>query len=162
MSIAEGIYLLCAATSLLTPGLLIEPTCNAARRCCCGVDWVLGLALNNVLVFADLGAVQDHRSVDSSHPRRGHRHARAAGRADLGGGRLTGEQIPAIQAVSGTAAFSIALFFFRFWRRSRDPLFGYFGAAFCLVATSSGLLAFFAPVGEARPYVYAVRLLASC
>ena len=73
---------------------------------------------------------------------------------------MTVEQIGVIQAVSATASFSIALFFFRFWRRSRDPLFAYFGATFCLLATSSGLLAFFAPVGEARSYVYAIRLLA--
>ena len=73
---------------------------------------------------------------------------------------MTVAQIAVVQAVSGTAAFNIGLFFFRFWRRSRDPLFGYFGVAFWLLATSSSLLAFFTPTGDARSYVYAVRLLA--
>lgn len=56
MTPAEAIYLLCAATSLVAAALLLRH--YAARRTplllwsCIGF---LGLALNNVLVFVDLG-----------------------------------------------------------------------------------------------------------
>jgi len=56
MTTAEAIYLLCAATSLTAAALLLRH--SAARRTplllwsCIGF---LGLAVNNVLVFLDLG-----------------------------------------------------------------------------------------------------------
>ena len=56
MTIAEVIYLLCAATSLLAAGLLLRH--YAARRTPL-LLWscvaFCGLAVNNVLVFADFG-----------------------------------------------------------------------------------------------------------
>ena len=68
--------------------------------------------------------------------------------------------IPFLQAVSATAALASGLFFFRFWRDSRDRLFAFFGAAFCGLALSWALLALINPSDETRPYVYAIRLVA--
>jgi hypothetical protein len=68
--------------------------------------------------------------------------------------------IPFLQTVSATAAVAAGLFFFRFWRESRDRLFAFFGAAFCVLAVSWMLLALINPSDETRPYVYAIRLLA--
>lgn len=65
-----------------------------------------------------------------------------------------------LQAVSATGALVAGLFFFRFWRDSGDRLFAFFGAAFCLLSLSWGLLGLVNPSDEARPYVYAVRLVA--
>jgi hypothetical protein len=65
-----------------------------------------------------------------------------------------------LQGIGSTAAYVSSLFFFRFWRDSRDPLFGFFGAAFCLFGLSWTLLALFAPTGDTRPYVYGLRLVA--
>ena len=53
-----------------------------------------------------------------------------------------------------------ALFFLRFWRESSDRLFAFFGAAFWLLALSWLLLSVSSPTEEARPYIYAVRLVA--
>jgi hypothetical protein len=65
--------------------------------------------------------------------------------------------------VSGALAISqafAALFFFRFWKESRDRLFGIFGAAFLLLATQRTLLTA-APAGEAMVVaLYLIRLLA--
>jgi hypothetical protein len=67
MTMAEAIYLLCAATSLTAAALLLRQ--YAARRTpillwsCIGF---LGLAVNNVLVYLDFGLLPD---VDLSLPR---------------------------------------------------------------------------------------------
>ena len=68
--------------------------------------------------------------------------------------------IPFLQTVSATAAAAAGLFFFRFWRESRDRLFAFFGAAFWVLALSWGLLALIDPSDETRPYIYAIRLAA--
>lgn len=65
-----------------------------------------------------------------------------------------------LQGISGTGAVVSGLFFFRFWRESRDPLFAFFGAAFCLLALSWTLLAIVSPTEDTRPYVYGLRLIA--
>ena len=52
------------------------------------------------------------------------------------------------------------LLFYRFWRESRGILFVFFSAGFWGMAVSWVLLAVTSPTGEARPYIYAVRLLA--
>jgi hypothetical protein len=73
---------------------------------------------------------------------------------------MTPAIIPFLQAVSATAALVVGLVFFRFWHDSRDRLFAFFGTAFWLLALSWALLALFSPTEEARPYIYAIRLLA--
>jgi hypothetical protein len=67
MTIAELIYLLCAATSLLAAGLLIRQ--YRARRTSL-LFWsslgFVGLGLNNVLVYLDLSLLAD---LDLAVPR---------------------------------------------------------------------------------------------
>ncbi len=58
------------------------------------------------------------------------------------------------------ACFTIALFFFRFWRRTRDRLFLMFSAAFMLLVVERIILATIGASHEFAPYVYLVRLLA--
>ena len=65
-----------------------------------------------------------------------------------------------LQGVCATGAWASGLFFFRFWRHSRDRLFAFFGAAFWLLALSWTLLALVNPAEETRPYIYAIRLVA--
>jgi hypothetical protein len=70
------------------------------------------------------------------------------------------EYLVFLQGVTAAAAWTGGLFFVRFWRDSRDPLFAFFGAAFWLLACSWTLLALTNPTAEARPYIYAIRLVA--
>ena len=65
-----------------------------------------------------------------------------------------------LQGLSSLAAYASGLFFFRFWRDSRDSLFAFFGAAFSLLGLSWTLLALSAPAEDARPYIYGLRLVA--
>ena len=65
-----------------------------------------------------------------------------------------------LQGVAAMGAFTAGAFFFRFWRESRDRFFAFFGAAFWLLALSWLLLASVSPTDEARPYIYAIRLIA--
>ena len=58
------------------------------------------------------------------------------------------------------ACFTIALFFFRFWRRTADRLFAIFGIAFLLLMTERVILVTIDRSHEFAPYVYLVRLLA--
>jgi hypothetical protein len=53
-----------------------------------------------------------------------------------------------------------ALFFFRFWRRTRDLLFATFGAAFLLLAVNQAVVALALLPREEQPYAYLLRLLA--
>lgn len=73
---------------------------------------------------------------------------------------MTPNVIGFLQTVSATGALVASLFFFRFWRDSGDRLFAFFGAAFGLLALSWTLLGLLSPTDEARPYVYAIRLVA--
>jgi hypothetical protein len=65
-----------------------------------------------------------------------------------------------LQGLSSMGAYASGLFFLRFWRESRDSLFACFGIAFFLLGLSWTLLALSAPAGDARPYVYGLRLVA--
>jgi hypothetical protein len=58
------------------------------------------------------------------------------------------------------ASWTIALFFLRFWRTSRDRLFGGFAAAFAVLGLNWLLLSLFEPSRESLHYVYLVRLVA--
>ena len=65
--------------------------------------------------------------------------------------------------VSGLIAMAFAaggLFFFRFWRSSRDLLFAILGVAFWLLALNQSLLALFGVVQEERSWIFLVRLAA--
>jgi hypothetical protein len=70
------------------------------------------------------------------------------------------EYLTFLQGISACGAWVGGLIFLRFWRESRDPLFGFFGAAFWLLSLSWALLALTNPTEEARPYIYALRLIA--
>ena len=60
-----------------------------------------------------------------------------------------------------TMGFLVAgLLFLRFWRRTREPLFASFAAAFWLLGLAQALLALTGIPDEERSWVYLVRLLA--
>jgi hypothetical protein len=60
-----------------------------------------------------------------------------------------------------TMGFVIAsLFFFRFWWRTRDMLFVYFGVAFCLLAISQALNAIAGIPGDDQAWIYLLRFVA--
>lgn len=52
------------------------------------------------------------------------------------------------------------VFFLRFWRRSGDPLFGWFALAFGLMGLNWVFLAMSGPASEFRPFLYLMRLVA--
>lgn len=53
-----------------------------------------------------------------------------------------------------------ALFFLKFWARTRDRLFVLFSAAFAVMAVNWATLGLSPPSNEARHFVYAIRLAA--
>lgn len=60
-----------------------------------------------------------------------------------------------------TMGFLIAsLFFFRFWKRTRDALFMTFGFAFLLLALNQTLIGLSDVTGEGRSLLYLPRLAA--
>ena len=64
---------------------------------------------------------------------------------------------------SGTLIFGFwvgGLLFLRYWKTTRDVLFGWFAAAFWMLMLERVFLVIINPEDEARPYVYLVRLLA--
>jgi Family of unknown function (DUF5985) len=65
--------------------------------------------------------------------------------------------------LSGAVAFGFliaALFFFRFWQRTSDRLFYWFGVAFLLLATGQTLLALLDVSIEERSWLFLLRLAA--
>lgn len=68
-----------------------------------------------------------------------------------------------IQFISGAIFLghaAIGLFFFSFWRRTRDGLFATFAAAFWVLAVERIALLATSPDDELRPFVYLIRLIA--
>jgi hypothetical protein len=57
-------------------------------------------------------------------------------------------------------AWVVGLFFFRFWRMTRDRLFLMFGASFWILAAHWLVLTWAAYTEEARSPIYAMRLVA--
>jgi hypothetical protein len=69
----------------------------------------------------------------------------------------------ALDVLSGMICMGFALaalFFLRFWQRTRDGLFLTFAAAFALLAVHQGLIAGLRIPNEDRSWVYLLRLLA--
>lgn len=65
--------------------------------------------------------------------------------------------------VSGLLVMGYAvagLFFLRFWRETRDRLFGIFAGAFWLLAVQRLLLALFQDPDSEQVWLYGIRLLA--
>jgi hypothetical protein len=65
--------------------------------------------------------------------------------------------------LSGAVAFGFliaALFFFRFWQRTVDDLFYWFGVAFVLLATGQALLSLLDISVEERSWLFLLRLAA--
>jgi hypothetical protein len=65
-----------------------------------------------------------------------------------------------LQGISSMGAYMSGVFFLRFWRDSRDPLFACFGGAFVLLGLSWTLLGLLGPAEDTRPYIYGLRLVA--
>jgi hypothetical protein len=57
-------------------------------------------------------------------------------------------------------SFVAGLFFLRFFRQTKDALFGYFGAAFWILAAQAVAVGLTRPDEEVRVYLYLPRLLA--
>lgn len=58
------------------------------------------------------------------------------------------------------ASGAVALFFFRFWRKSHDRLFAILGLAFALLALERSVLTTVPTVYESRHWIYLARLVA--
>jgi hypothetical protein len=70
---------------------------------------------------------------------------------------------PTVDFLSGavTLGFLVAgLFFLRFWKKTRDPLFLAFAFAFWLMGFAQALLALGGMPAEERSWVYLIRLAA--
>src|SRR5262245_60048104 len=92
-------------------------------------------------------ALHRSRSVDRCGPGAAAHDCRCAGdapprlRARRGHTAMTADLIAALQIVAATAGWTAGLFFFRFWRDTRDRLFLLFGTAFWLLSLTWVLLA---------------------
>lgn len=59
-----------------------------------------------------------------------------------------------------TLSIAVAAFQLRFWRRSNDRLFAFFGAAFLLMALNRAALFALDDASETRTYFYLLRFVA--
>lgn len=66
----------------------------------------------------------------------------------------------ALSSALGMAYLTIALFFLKFWRPTRDRLFAMFATAFFLLAVQRFLLSVFREWSEDSVWLYGLRLLA--
>jgi hypothetical protein len=65
-----------------------------------------------------------------------------------------------LNGASFAACLVIALFFFRFWRQTRDRLFGIFALAFAVFGANRAVLSALDEDADQRVIVYLIRLLA--
>ena len=73
---------------------------------------------------------------------------------------LTARLAPFVLGAIAMASLTAALFFVRFYRETREPLFVFFAAAFGLEALNRTLLAFVPAPDDAAPHFYLVRAFA--
>jgi uncharacterized membrane protein HdeD (DUF308 family) len=73
---------------------------------------------------------------------------------------LTAPLVPFVLGCIAIASLTVSLFFLRFHRETRDPLFLYFAAAFGVEAVSRTVMAFQTTPNEASPYLYVLRAFA--
>jgi uncharacterized membrane protein HdeD (DUF308 family) len=73
---------------------------------------------------------------------------------------LTVRLVPFVLGAIAMASLAVSLFFVRFYRETRDPLFLFFAAAFGVEAINRTVLAFQATPNEASPYLYIMRAFA--
>ena len=62
--------------------------------------------------------------------------------------------------VIAAASFTATLFFLRFWRETRDPLFAAFGFYFLVEGVNRVMLSTMAHPNEGSPWIYIARLIA--
>ncbi len=65
-----------------------------------------------------------------------------------------------IRGAIALGAVVVALFFLRFWRETRDRLFGFFALAFFALAVNRLAIAIVGLTSEVPAYLYVIRLLA--
>jgi hypothetical protein len=65
-----------------------------------------------------------------------------------------------IYGATALASATVALFFFRFWRRTRDRLFLLFAVAFAVLAANRAAVSLVHVPAEDAPYLYVLRLIA--
>ncbi|MFP2932375.1 DUF5985 family protein [Pyxidicoccus sp. 3LG] len=65
-----------------------------------------------------------------------------------------------LNGATAMAWLASALFFLRFWKQSRDRLFGFFSLTFLLLAGNAVAAALLDVDDERRHYIYVVRLFA--
>ena len=70
---------------------------------------------------------------------------------------VIGPLAPFVLGCIAMASLAVSLFFVRFYRETRDPLFLYFAAAFAIEAVNRTVLTFQATPNEATPYLYIMR-----
>ena len=72
-----------------------------------------------------------------------------------------GDEVTALVSGLLVMGYAVAgLFFLRFWRETRDRLFGIFAGAFWLLAVQRLLLALLQDPNDERLWLYGIRLLA--
>jgi peptidoglycan/LPS O-acetylase OafA/YrhL len=72
-----------------------------------------------------------------------------------------GDTVTALVSGLLVMGYAVAgLFFLRFWRETRDRLFGIFAGAFWLLAVQRLLLALFQNPDNEQTWLYGIRLLA--
>lgn len=62
--------------------------------------------------------------------------------------------------VIATSSTVAGLFFFRFWRETRDSFFLAFACAFLMEGANRTVILFLSNPSEANPWIYIVRLIA--
>jgi uncharacterized membrane protein HdeD (DUF308 family) len=62
--------------------------------------------------------------------------------------------------VVAMASFAAALFFLKFWRKTRDSFFLLFAASFFIEGLNRAAILFIAHPNEGNPWIYLVRLFA--
>lgn len=67
---------------------------------------------------------------------------------------------PLISGAAAMAWLACAMFFLRFWKQSRDRLFGFFALTFTLLAGNAVAAGLLDLDDERRHYIYVVRLFA--
>ena len=156
---AAVIYSLCALTAAVCTYLLIQAYRRGKYRLLLwsGICFA-GLTLNNLLLVFDKLVFPDVRSLGLADVCRVVGDGGSSLWSNLGCGMMEHLTSVLMGAVA-MASFVATLFFFRFWRQTRDSFFLLFAVAFGIDAATRLLLGISTISNEIEPMFYLARLV---
>lgn len=155
---AAVIYSLCAITGALCAWLMVRASADALQASAVELDLLCGSCTEQRRTLGGQAGVSHDGSFSPQDIDRPAGNAGPAVWVDLGGALIT-HLADVLSGAASMASLAVALFFLKFWRRTRDTFFLIFAAAFAIDAISRFALGVSQVSDTTEPMYFLPRLV---